>query len=51
MLNRAAQHLPAIAMSLVVTLSLLVGIDNLAVQEHAASDVTAVATQVLAPRG
>jgi hypothetical protein len=51
MLNRAAQHLPAIAMSLVVTLSLLIGIDSLAVQEHAASDATTVATQLVAPRG
>ena len=51
MLNRATQHLPAIAMAIVVTLSQLVGIDNHAVQEHAASDVTAVAAQQVAPRG
>lgn len=51
MLNRATQHLPALAMAVVVTLSLLVGIDSLAVQEHAASDVTVVAAQLLAPRG
>lgn len=51
MSNRRTQHLPAIAMAIVVTLSLLAGIDNLAVQEHAASDVTAVAAQLVAPRG
>ncbi|MEW6708178.1 MAG: hypothetical protein AB1430_25320 [Pseudomonadota bacterium] len=45
-MNRISTHLPAIAASVVVTLSLLVGIDTLAVQEHAASDIAAAAAQV-----
>ncbi len=44
-MNRITAHLPAIAMSLVVTVSLLAGIDNLATGQHAGTTLANAAQQ------
>jgi hypothetical protein len=45
MTNRTASSFSAMALSAVVTLALLLGIDTLAVHEHAATDMAAAAAQ------
>jgi hypothetical protein len=45
MTNRTASSLSAMALSAVVTLALLLGIDSLAVQQHAGTDMAAAAAQ------
>ncbi|MED5619734.1 hypothetical protein [Ideonella sp. BN130291] len=45
MTNRNASSFTALALSVVVTVAVLLGIDTLAVQEHAATDMAAAAAQ------
>ena len=40
---RTASTVPAVALSIVVTLALLLGIDTLAVQQHAGAEMAAAA--------
>ena len=52
MTHRTASTVPAVALSIVVTLALLLGIDTLAVQQHAGAEMAAaaVAAQVAAAK-